>query len=84
MEAIADNQNRAPIGGPAKLITKQPVRQLTRPLLATRLTTLTPLSIEQKSEPALDYDNELSLRGGGMNLGFTCCDGACSFHKRCC
>ncbi|KAK4211522.1 hypothetical protein QBC37DRAFT_12125 [Rhypophila decipiens] len=62
MEAVVDEQrNGTPVGGPAKLITKQP-----------------------KSEPAPNYDEEVALRGGGMNLGFTCCNGACSFHKRCC
>ncbi|KAK0629253.1 hypothetical protein B0T17DRAFT_615058 [Bombardia bombarda] len=35
-------------------------------------------------EPLPKYENEIGLRGGGFNLGCTCCHGAFSFHKNCC
>ncbi|KAK3898687.1 hypothetical protein C8A05DRAFT_18774 [Staphylotrichum tortipilum] len=39
---------------------------------------------QPKSEPRPQPENEFYLRGGGMNLGCTCCDGSCSFHRHCC
>ncbi|KAK0710239.1 hypothetical protein B0T26DRAFT_755329 [Lasiosphaeria miniovina] len=39
---------------------------------------------QPKSEPLPQLENEASLRGGGMNVGCTCCDGTCSFHRYCC
>ncbi|KAK0670175.1 hypothetical protein QBC41DRAFT_301748 [Cercophora samala] len=42
------------------------------------------ISEQPKAEPLPQADNEVSMRGGGMNIGFTCCGGSCSFHKHCC
>ncbi|KAK3381051.1 hypothetical protein B0H63DRAFT_474811 [Podospora didyma] len=42
------------------------------------------ISQQPKSEPLPRPENEMSLRGGGLNLGCTCCDGSCSFHRNCC
>ncbi|KAJ9133800.1 hypothetical protein NKR19_g8915 [Coniochaeta hoffmannii] len=39
---------------------------------------------QPRSEPAPQMDTEVSLRGGRVNLGCTCCDGSCSFHRGCC
>ncbi|KAK3332902.1 hypothetical protein B0T19DRAFT_439703 [Cercophora scortea] len=39
---------------------------------------------QPSNEPRPQYDSDVSMRGGGMNLGCTCCDGSCSFHKACC
>ncbi|KAL2132229.1 hypothetical protein VTI74DRAFT_4085 [Chaetomium olivicolor] len=39
---------------------------------------------QPKNEPRPQPENELSLRGGSMSLGCTCCDGSCSFHRHCC
>ncbi|KAK0744505.1 hypothetical protein B0T21DRAFT_281445 [Apiosordaria backusii] len=39
---------------------------------------------QPKAEPVPQPDNEVAMRGGGMNVGFTCCGGSCAFHKHCC
>ncbi|OIW27873.1 hypothetical protein CONLIGDRAFT_634203 [Coniochaeta ligniaria NRRL 30616] len=39
---------------------------------------------QPRSEPPPQMDTEISLRGGSMNLGCSCCHGSCSFHKSCC
>ncbi|KAH6685966.1 hypothetical protein F5X68DRAFT_18013 [Plectosphaerella plurivora] len=36
------------------------------------------------AEPRPDAEPNLTLRGGGMSLGFDCCGGSCRFHKSCC
>ncbi|KAK3682944.1 hypothetical protein B0T22DRAFT_297570 [Podospora appendiculata] len=42
------------------------------------------VSSQPRPEPMPKLENEMTLRGGRMNLGFSCCDGHCSFHKGCC
>ncbi|KAK3693178.1 hypothetical protein B0T22DRAFT_449111 [Podospora appendiculata] len=42
------------------------------------------IATQPNSEPRPQYDTDVSIRGGGINLGCTCCDGSCSFHKACC
>ncbi|KAK1765432.1 hypothetical protein QBC33DRAFT_544292 [Phialemonium atrogriseum] len=39
---------------------------------------------QPEAQPRPEPENEMTLRGGGMNLGCTCCDGTCSFHRSCC
>ena len=39
---------------------------------------------QPKPEPQPQAENQMSLRGGGMHLGCTCCDGMCSFNRGCC
>jgi hypothetical protein len=34
--------------------------------------------VQQSSEP------QMTMRGGGIFCGWTCCDGSCRFHKECC
>ncbi|KAK3395242.1 hypothetical protein B0H63DRAFT_462895 [Podospora didyma] len=77
MEAAADSTLRP--GAPATIITKQPVSSKSCNQLFRQLT-----RIFQRAEPLPSPENELSLRGGRMTLGFNCCDGHCSFHKGCC
>ncbi|CAI6037997.1 unnamed protein product [Clonostachys chloroleuca] len=37
------------------------------------------------AEPLPNADQpQLSLRGGELNCGFSCCGGSCRFHKSCC
>ncbi|CAH0043687.1 unnamed protein product [Clonostachys solani] len=36
------------------------------------------------AEPLPSADPQLSLRGGELNCGFSCCGGSCRFHKSCC
>ncbi|KAK4107831.1 hypothetical protein N656DRAFT_784802 [Canariomyces notabilis] len=39
---------------------------------------------QPKREPRPQLENDMSLRGGAMTLGCSCCHGTFSFHKRCC
>ncbi|KAK4213860.1 hypothetical protein QBC37DRAFT_373527 [Rhypophila decipiens] len=44
-----------------------------------------PIVTKQPSpEPAPKMENEMTLRGGRMSLGFNCCGGHCAFNKGCC
>ncbi|KAK4187752.1 hypothetical protein QBC35DRAFT_452027 [Podospora australis] len=40
--------------------------------------------VSEQPKPQPQMDTDVSMRGGGMNVGFTCCGGSCSFHKHCC
>ncbi|KAK3332754.1 hypothetical protein B0T19DRAFT_473571 [Cercophora scortea] len=42
------------------------------------------VSTQPRPEPMPKLENEMTLRGGRMNIGFSCCHGHCSFHKGCC
>ncbi|CAM1503180.1 Fc.00g079560.m01.CDS01 [Cosmosporella sp. VM-42] len=39
---------------------------------------------QPSTEPRPDAEPQMSMRGGGMNLGFDCCGGSCRFNKHCC
>ena len=43
-----------------------------------------PLPSTQARPVGYQQEEPMSLRGGRMSLGFSCCDGHCSFHKGCC
>ncbi|KAK4228614.1 hypothetical protein QBC38DRAFT_474404 [Podospora fimiseda] len=44
------------------------------------------VSQQPKPEPMPQAENEMTLRGGGMNIGFNkhCCGFNCAFYKNCC
>ncbi|KAB5583427.1 hypothetical protein GE09DRAFT_1212022 [Coniochaeta sp. 2T2.1] len=64
--------------------TQEPARQEPMEASAPVAKSDAVVTTQPRSEPPPDMDNEISLRGGRMNLGCTCCDGSCSFHKGCC
>ncbi|KAK3935509.1 hypothetical protein QBC46DRAFT_346579 [Diplogelasinospora grovesii] len=45
---------------------------------------ITVVTQQPRAEPLPKLEQEMTLRGGRMNCGFTCCNGMLSCHKGCC